>query len=341
LKRHHFVVVANALLACSHFSSSPPAPTPPDAATLGDAGVTDADVADAAFEANEPSLPATLGNIAHESAPTLGIAVTPTDIYWWSTQDQRIAKVSKASPSVVETHASRPTETVTAVVADANAVFWLEAGPDTDGGVSQRIMTKDALGVRPVYQTDQALKHLALDPTRVVTTSPGGVIIFDRSLNTTASGAFGLDQLALTIDTPHVYYSFGDSIYDYSGPTPQPLIEGLNSPRELAVNGDSLEVLVTTSTGSSVLAVDRAKPSQPGDSGTTVAAMGPGPIHYAIAGAGIVWGNVTDGTVEHVAGIGAVPEPIANGVHGINAIVADSDGVYWTADDGSVTWVRR
>ncbi len=72
-----------------------------------------------------------------------------------------------------------------------------------------------------------------------------------------------------------------------------------------------------------------------------MATTAPGRLLLAVDNLGLVFANLADGSILRAGPSGTTPTAIASKLDRVNAIAADGDGVYWTADDGSVGWPVR
>jgi hypothetical protein len=330
------------LASCSSFSAEAPREVAADAGGQ-DAGIEGAGSQDgaAAADAAVVVLPGTVGVVTREKDDVRAIGVDPTSIYWWSVRDSRIAKASKANLRDISLVVARPGQSVTALSVDVNGLYWLEEGPD-EAGISSRIMTKVGTDVRVLVRSGASLPRLALDPIRVATLTSSSVISVNRQTEAPGTTYVSTDQSGLVVDGINLFFTFGGSaIYRLAAGLTTGVMSGLSTPRELAVDGTSVYAVVAGGAGSEILKVDKTRSNQQKADAVRIATTPPGKVYLALEGINVVWANNGDGTIQRVTVSGGDPTPLASGVAGLNAIAADSDGAYWTADDGSVSWARR
>lgn len=273
--------------------------------------------------------------VASENDSTVGVAVNQERIYWWSVLDSRIASAAKDDPTRVETVAFRPKQTVTAVVADASGVYWLENGPDEDGATSSRIMTKDGSGTRAVFRTTDALRYLALSPMRVDTSAHSAVCVAPRGDGAGGCISVSSSDNALADDGFNVFYTFADGIYALGG---KQIVSGAANAHDLVLDGTNVYAVVPRPPGNALVKGDK---NGPATAVTDVAKTPAGRILLALDNLGLVYANVDDGTIWRQPTTGGEPTMLKSGVTRPNAIVADANGVYWSTDDGHVVWVVR
>lgn len=330
------LAVAVLLSSCASFGSSGTADNPADAGPSDDGGKT----SDAAPDAGP--LSGIIVTFTQETERTLAVAADRTNVYWWSQRDARIRKASKAKPNELGEVAARPGQAVSVLATDANGFFWLETGPE-DGGTTHRVMTLDAGAPRALYRSTAALQRLALDGARVYTVEGNNIVSVSRP---TGPGQIELSTFAdgqsLASNGIDLFFTFsGRAIFRLSNGTPTKMIDDLGGPRELAAAGANLYAVVPSGAGSAIISMSKTAEGLAADAAPPVVTTPPGRISLASEGAGVVWANAADGTIQRIAKLGAATTLVASGIGGANAIAADSDGVYWTADDGTVAWARR
>ena len=327
--------------ACSSFGSNDASePSGGDAGDLVDASAAEDGHAggDAAADAGRPA-PGAVVTVRKEGDATRGVAVTAERIYWWSVQYAHIASVSKSDLGTVRTDVDRTGQTVTAVGADASGIYWLEAGPDAqEGGTSDRIMKQEGGVATVLLRTETPLRHLAVSPGFVFSTAGGALAVAPKAGGGTLR-SLGIDQEGLTADATYAYYTYsGSSVYRttpaFSGAM---VISGLGAPHSLATDSTNLYAVITDASGNAIVKMDKSASSSAA-AATIVTRIAPGPTLLAVDSAGIVWGNADDGKIQRVARSGGEATVMALGVTGVNALVADGDGVYWTTDEGVVGW---
>ena len=318
-----------------------------DGNALADALPTDALQVDGAdgglFEAGSVTEVAPRG-----PRPAAFVAVDSQNIYWWSDQDGGvIAKASKTNPPIVGTAALRPSQTVNAIAAAADGLYWLEHGPDGDGGaVNDRIMVLDsATQPRAVFRSADPLRGLAIDPDRIVTAVVGGtsgVEFVPKGDGGARLVGGAIDPKGLASDDITVFYTSGDGVYRAQRTTTTPMLFlgiGGSGPRELALDQAYLYGVFDLDGGSAIVKIDHA-PAQATDNDVVRLAPAAGHTTFmALGPSGVAWVSVSDGKVEQVSKLGGDASTIAS-VLLPNSIAVDEDGVYWTTDEGIVGWAH-
>jgi hypothetical protein len=299
---------------------------------------------DAASPADADAAPPTILTVAQEKAKTLGVAVDAQYIYWWSLEHSEIRKADKDHSATVSTVASRPGQTVTALAVDSSGVYWLESGPDADGGTSERIMRMQSPNAQPVpiRTSSQALQLLTVDAARVLSTIGTGIIGATKA-GGTVDATVGLDRRTLASDGTDVFYTYGDAvIYKLKAAGGSLLVmSGLAVPHQLTFDGLTMYGLLQSDGGSAVFKADKTLNGGNATQTMEVTQITGGPVLLTIDSLGLVWANAGDGTIKRVPRTGGVQTEVVSGLVGPNAIAADARGVYWTTESGEVGWAQR
>lgn len=280
--------------------------------------------------------------VACEGARTVAVAVYKTGIYWWSTRDEVLRHAEKGDHTVT-TVVARPDQNVTAIAVDESGVYWVETGPSHDAGAS-RVM-KFAGGTASVLlPSSDSLKRLALGSADAVTISAAGLVLVPKEASDAGAylpgGSFTENGLA-SDGAFTFFYTYDVGIFSVSRSRNFRVIGGLEGQHDVVADGNSLFWIGGTSPGNTLFKCSTSSGNLLADAAVPLATGEQGPTVLALDGTDVFWASASAGTIRRVAKIGGSPSSIATEAGAPNAIAADRDGVYWTNDDGTVTWAPR
>ncbi len=237
--------------------------------------------------------------LATGQAPTGGMAVDGTSVYW-GTATGTIEKVPLAggTPTVLASGLGFPV----AVAVEGSSVYWAD---QVDGTIEK--VPVDGGTPTVLFSSANAEGYLP-DPTAIVVNS---------------SGVYWADEANGFIDSaPLAGVSFGG--------IPTTLASGQDDPVAVAVNSSGV---YWADKGSGT--IDMVPPG--GAAAPTVLASGQDdPVAIAVEGSNLYWADETGGTIEKMPLAGGTPTVLASGQDDPVAIAVDGTSVYW-ADQGSGT----
>ena len=317
------VTVASAVYACS---GDDPGPSGAIVGTVLDSGTS----------AVTPII-----RLAMESGGATAIAANTTDIFWVAA-GRTIRAAKKASPTEIRTVADRAGASITALVADDAGVYWVESG-------GQVMAIRGSEAPATLLSGGGALDRIALGGSTLAVSGPndaGLVTIGSDGTPATLPDAIP-DDHGLANDGTSVFFTRGNEAIvrlQLDGGLGN-VVVGLGAPRELAFDGTSVYTSADVDGGKGIFRFDKRGSDFQGDAAVPATLVPLAPDAGAVAsilltydGTNLVYANRLDGTVFRISDGGATS--VAR-VTGINAIVADGAGVYFTAHDGTVAWAQR
>ena len=233
-------------------------------------------------------------SIASGQAAPLGIAVTPTHVYWGNTGDNTLQGTSKTMfGAMFFASASKPSF----LAASPTVLFWANAGNGTlegaslaDGGIER---DSDAGGASP--------SDVALNDTAVFWTTTNGVYSAPLSGgNGTVAAKDAAGAVALAVTATTIYWTNDSGTIHaqaIGGGTQSQIHSGEAKPTGMAVD-DADVYSVDQGTGN----VYRAPLDATNDTKTEIIATGQaGPYRIAVDAKFVYWTNYTGGTVARLA----------------------------------------
>lgn len=275
--------------------------------------------------------------VVREPDGATSVGATSTEIFWLA-GGRTIRAARKSAPTEIRDVAER-TGTVQAVAADETGFYWVEGGEvfGLRDGVAESL-----------HRGTDVLDRIVVARGTVAATAPNdaGLVTF------TAGGAAALpdvlaDDNGLATDGASVFFTRGaqDIVrLDLDGGV-RSVAVGMNTPRELAVDGTWVYTSADVDGGKALFQLDKRANDLAGaavaplalvpllpDAGTNASLV------LAFDGRNLVYANRLDGTVFRVSDAGATS---VTTLAGLTSLAADRDGVYATASDGSVVWAQR
>jgi hypothetical protein len=233
------------------------------------------------------------------------------------------------------------------MLADGTNVYWLETGPEDDGATRSRLMKVMPPSATPSVMANRAgaLMHLAFGGGRLGmlepgSGSPGAVDVVHKTGEFYACGvSLGREALAGT-DSDFFYHYLG-TVFRLSGDCGGsggviPLAS-----RALVAESNRLYAVVPFGQAQSALVKFRSDVGvQQADVAVQVAKLDNGITLLALDDLGVVVGNADTQTIQRFDRTSGAPTPLKSGVQDLNALAADSNGVYWGTESGAY-WLPR
>lgn len=280
--------------------------------------------------------------LVRETGGASAVAVNGTEIFWVAA-GHTIRAAKKATPTEIRTVADTAGATIVALVADDTGVYWLESG-------GQVMAIRGSAAPATLLSTGGELDRIALGGATLAVSGPNdaGLVTLGTADGTPATLSDDVpDDHGLANDGTSVFFTRGNEAIvrtQLDGGRGN-VVVGLGVPRELAVDATTIYTSADVDGGKAIFQFDKRTNELQGDAAVPGALIPLAPDAGTVAaillahdGTNLVYANRLDGTVFRLSDGGATS--VAS-VTGINALVADAAGVYFTADDGTVAWAQR